>query len=208
MSPVQPSSSSVNREAWDGLEPDLQAVVENAAAATNVRMLAEFTAANVESQTRVDRGAWRPDTPVPGGGSSGRCCATAMTSCEPRRGKTTWRAASSRAGSVSGTTRVPATRTRNRATCSSGADQEPVRRRRFDRVREPFRVPGRRACWWQTLNGRRDRHQSPGPDDVGRARTSGSGTMLIAAPRSLGIDDPGPGGWAVWQHVPDTVTFS
>jgi TRAP-type mannitol/chloroaromatic compound transport system substrate-binding protein len=41
---------SVNRKAWDGLEADLQAIVENAAAATNVRMLAEFSAANVESQ--------------------------------------------------------------------------------------------------------------------------------------------------------------
>ena len=41
---------SVNKGACEGLESDLQAVVENAAAATNVRMLAEFTAANVESQ--------------------------------------------------------------------------------------------------------------------------------------------------------------
>ena len=49
----EPSASvelSVNRESWDGLEPDLQAVVENTAGAINVRMLAEFTAANVESQ--------------------------------------------------------------------------------------------------------------------------------------------------------------
>ena len=41
---------TVNKEAWDGLEADLRTIVENAAAATNVRMLAEFTAANVESQ--------------------------------------------------------------------------------------------------------------------------------------------------------------
>ena len=41
---------TVNKEAWDGLEADLQAVVESAAAATHVRMFAEFPAANVESQ--------------------------------------------------------------------------------------------------------------------------------------------------------------
>ena len=41
---------TVNKEAWGGLEPGLQAIVENAAAATIVRMFAEFTAANVKSQ--------------------------------------------------------------------------------------------------------------------------------------------------------------
>ena len=40
----------MNKAAWDGLESDLKAIVENAAAATNVRMLSEFTAANLESQ--------------------------------------------------------------------------------------------------------------------------------------------------------------
>ncbi len=40
----------MNKQDWDGLESDLQAIVEDAAAATNVRMLSEFTAANNESQ--------------------------------------------------------------------------------------------------------------------------------------------------------------
>ena len=48
--PGTASELLLNKEAWDGLEPDLQAIVEDAAAATNVRMLAEFTAANNESQ--------------------------------------------------------------------------------------------------------------------------------------------------------------
>ena len=43
-----------------------------------------------------------------------------------------------------------------------------MRRRRVDRVRKPFRMPGRRTCRWQTLNDRHDRQQSPGPDDVDR----------------------------------------
>ena len=48
--PGTASELLLNKAAWDGLEPDLQAIVEDAAAATNVRMLAEFTAANNESQ--------------------------------------------------------------------------------------------------------------------------------------------------------------
>lgn len=40
----------VNRAAWEDLEADLQAVVADAAAAISVRMLAEFTAANIHSQ--------------------------------------------------------------------------------------------------------------------------------------------------------------
>ncbi len=50
LEPTAALELSVNKEAWDGLGPEFQAVVENAATATNVRMLAEFTAANVESQ--------------------------------------------------------------------------------------------------------------------------------------------------------------
>jgi TRAP-type mannitol/chloroaromatic compound transport system substrate-binding protein len=41
----------VNRAAWESLPDDLQAIVEAACAAINVRMLAEFTARNQEALT-------------------------------------------------------------------------------------------------------------------------------------------------------------
>lgn len=48
--PGTASELLMNRGAWESLEPDLKAIVTAAAAAQNVQILAEFTAANNEAQ--------------------------------------------------------------------------------------------------------------------------------------------------------------